>query len=283
MTLKELKEFFILSLSHFYDIRESEAMFHIILAEIFHIPKTKYVLYHDKEYDIDLNELMSIIDKLKNFVPVQYITGNTEFYGRKFSVNHTTLIPRPETEELTSIILKNHSQESGLKILDIGTGSGCIAITLSLELDVAEVVATDISSGALEVAQKNAVKHNAKVKWEKKDLFESYHTYSPDFFDLIISNPPYIPYKDKYKTGRNVLGHEPVSALFVPDESPIIFYEYLKKLTDISLKPGGKVYLEIYPEYAQDIVQLFDGGYQAEVVKDIFEKKRFVIATKNEN
>ncbi len=283
MTLRELKDFFILSLSNFYDTSELEAMFHVILSDIFDIPKTKYVLYHDKEYDIDLNEMMSIIEKLKNFVPVQYITGKAEFYGRNFIVDHTTLIPRPETEELTSIIIKNHSQEAGLKILDIGTGSGCIAITLSLELDAPEVIATDISSGALDTASKNSAKHNANIKLEKKDLFETYNSYPESFFDIIVSNPPYIPHKDKYKTGRNVLGHEPISALFVPNDSPIIFYEYIKKLADISLKNSGKIYMEIYPEYTQDIVQLFYGDYKTQVIKDIFGKNRFVIASKNEN
>jgi release factor glutamine methyltransferase len=280
MTLKELKEFFIMSLSNFYDTSELEAIFFIIIEDKYGISKTKYLINHDKEYDIDLPEIMNIIDQLKNFVPVQYITGKSVFYGRTFFVDNTTLIPRPETEEMTNIIITNHKDNKKLKIIDIGTGTGCIAITLKLELDTQEVIGTDISQGALSTAEKNANHNNANVKFEKKDIFHSYSEYSPSYFDIIVSNPPYIPYKDKYKTGRNVLGHEPVSALFVPDESPIIFYEYIKKLALHSLKPGGMIYSEIYPDFSQELLTLFEEGFDAEIRKDIFGKERFLIARK---
>ena len=283
MTLKEIKNYFIESLSGYYSYNEAEAFFFIILEDIFNTSKTKYILNSNKESNIHLKDFSDIIDQLKNFVPIQHITGKAKFYGRDFFVNSHTLIPRPETEQLTSLIINDYYKQEGLKIIDIGTGSGCIAITLSLELRHSEIIALDNSYNALKIAKKNSEKYKAKIKFENKNFFDTYHSYNNNYFDIIVSNPPYIPYKDKKKVDKNVIDYEPNTALFVPDDSPTVFYEYLKKLADKSLKSNGKIYMEINPDFAKKIMNLFEKKYNTSLKKDIFGKNRFIIAQKNEN
>ena len=283
MTLKEIKNYFIESLSGYYSYNEAEAFFFIILEDIFNTSKTKYILNSNKESNIHLKDFSDIIDQLKNFVPIQHITGKAKFYGRDFFVNSHTLIPRPETEQLTSLIINDYYKQEGLKIIDIGTGSGCIAITLSLELRHSEIIALDNSYNALKIAKKNSEKYKAKIKFENKNFFDTYHSYNNNYFDIIVSNPPYIPYKDKKKVDKNVIDYEPNTALFVPDDSPTVFYEYLKKLADKSLKSNGKIYMEINPDFAKKIINLFEKKYNTSLKKDIFGKNRFIIAQKNEN
>jgi len=283
VTLKEIKNYFIESLSGYYSYNEAEAFFFIILEDIFNTSKTKYILNSNKESNIHLKDFSDIIDQLKNFVPIQHITGKAKFYGRDFFVNSHTLIPRPETEQLTSLIINDYYKQEGLKIIDIGTGSGCIAITLSLELRHSEIIALDNSYNALKIAKKNSEKYKAKIKFENKNFFDTYHSYNNNYFDIIVSNPPYIPYKDKKKVDKNVIDYEPNTALFVPDDSPTVFYEYLKKLADKSLKSNGKIYMEINPDFAKKIINLFEKKYNTSLKKDIFGKNRFIIAQKNEN
>jgi len=207
--------------------------------------------------------------------PIQYILGEAPFYGRNFSVSRDTLIPRNETEELVYRILKENP-ELGLRVLDLGTGTGCIPITLALELQAPEVYALDVSLAALEVARKNAAQLGAQVQFLEGDLLGA--TPNLDLFDVLVSNPPYVPFRDREEMHANVLNFEPHVALFVTDEDPLLFYRAIGSWGQQLLKKGGKLYLEIYEHLSEELVQLLQSmGYtQVNVHQDLNGKNRMV-------
>lgn len=219
--------------------------------------------------------LFDDFERLKKGEPIQQILGKAPFYGREFQVSRDTLIPRNETEELVHLIIKENPQ-SGLKILDIGTGTGCIPITLFLEMNEAEVYGLDVSESALAIAQKNAEALIAKVRWVQQDILEEEIPIRD--LDILVSNPPYIPEKGKEKMHRNVLDFEPELALFVPDENPLLFYRRIAILGKKALKPKGKLYFEIHEDYGKDVQNLlFDLGYsEVEIIPDLNGKDRMV-------
>jgi release factor glutamine methyltransferase len=221
--------------------------------------------------------LFSDMDRLKSGEPIQYIIGHGPFYGRDFLVNKHTLIPRNETEELVHLILKENTQ-AGLRILDIGTGSGCIPVTLSLEMKSPEVFGLDISEEALEVARKNAAKYKASVKFIQADILKDI----PDLpeLDILVSNPPYVPQSGKSQMHRNVTDYEPHLALFVPDEDPLIFYRVIGELGKALLKPNGKLYFEIFEEAAKEVCSLLENlAYsQIKLHQDLNGKDRMISA-----
>ena len=225
----------------------------------------------------DQKDLEDIIQRLEKGEPVQYVIGVTEFYGRQFHVEPGVLIPRPETEELCRWIF----EESGDKscILDIGTGSGCIAITLAMEMPKAEVTAWDISDEALLIAQKNAKTLGAGVRFERQDILDS----PPDAcYDLIVSNPPYIQPKESDGMAKNVLDYEPHQALFTPDDQPVIFYQRIGDYAWLHLKQGGALYFELNPLTADEVSNYLHslGFSEIEIRQDQFGKQRFLKATK---
>ncbi len=207
--------------------------------------------------------------------PIQYILGEAPFYGRYFSVSRDTLIPRNETEELVHRILKENPK-SGLRVLDLGTGTGCIPITLALELKDPEVYALDVSVEALDVARKNAAQLGANVGFLEGDLLGSIPNLP--LFDVLVSNPPYVPLRDKEEMHANVLNFEPHLALFVPDEDPLLFYRAIGSWGQQLLKTGGKLYLEIYENLANELVQLLlsQGYNQVQVHPDLNGKNRMI-------
>lgn len=210
----------------------------------------KNTLFSDEQHQ----EIESFIKKLKNFIPIQYILGETEFYGLTFNVNESVLIPRPETEELVDWIRTENDRGATLNILDIGTGSGCIAISLKHEFTNAVVDAFDISDEALITAQNNAIRNNLEVNFSKVDILNA-----PDFetkWDIIVSNPPYVLENEKAKILPNVLDNEPHLALFVPDNDPLLFYRSISQLALRQLKPGGKLYFEINRQYGKATMDL---------------------------
>ncbi|MDE0559149.1 peptide chain release factor N(5)-glutamine methyltransferase [Algoriphagus sp. NF] len=219
--------------------------------------------------------LFDDFERLKKGEPIQQILGKAPFYGREFQVSRDTLIPRNETEELVHLIIKENPQ-SGLKILDIGTGTGCIPITLFLEMNEAEVYGLDVSESALAIAHKNAEELKAKVHWIHLDILEEELPIGD--LDILVSNPPYIPEKGKEKMHRNVLDFEPELALFVPDENPLLFYRRIAILGKKALKPKGKLYFEIHEDYGKDVQNLlFDLGYsEVEIIPDLNGKDRMV-------
>ena len=232
----------------------------------------KNTLFSDEQHQ----EIESFIKKLKNFIPIQYILGETEFYGLTFNVNESVLIPRPETEELVDWIRTENDRSATLNILDIGTGSGCIAISLKQEFTNAIVDAFDISDEALITAQNNANRNNLEVNFSKVDILNA-----PDFetkWDIIVSNPPYVLENEKAEILPNVLDNEPHLALFVPDNDPLLFYRSISQLALRQLKPGGKLYFEINRQYGIATMDLLVelGFTDIELRKDISGYDRMI-------
>lgn len=220
--------------------------------------------------------------RLLKHEPIQYIIGETEFFGLKFKVNKNVLIPRPETEELVDWILKDlkSSGKKELSILDIGTGSGCIAISLAKELPNARVSAMDISDGALQIASSNAKMNNVEIDFILQDILKT--TELPEKYDLIVSNPPYVRELEKKEMQRNVLENEPEMALYVKDLEPLIFYQKITKLAETGLKQGGSLYFEINQYLGKETAEILSSsGFKSFSGKDIFGNDRMLKGTKD--
>ncbi|RYU92629.1 peptide chain release factor N(5)-glutamine methyltransferase [Emticicia agri] len=230
----------------------------------------------------------SVVNRLNSHEPIQYILGEAIFYGRRFLVNDSVLIPRPETEELVAYVCqwekKTQKTETEKKVLDIGTGSGCIAISLAKELNNAQVLAYDISENALSTAQENAdLNAAAHVTFEKVDILQylSDKVKTELRFDIIVSNPPYVTKKEATQMRNNVLDFEPHLALFVEDNDPLIFYQAIARFASQTLKKDGMVVVEINENLGQETAEVFRmaGFSEAVVIKDIHQKNRFVRAS----
>lgn len=232
-------------------------------------------------------QLKQYTDRLLQHEPVQYILNEAWFYGMKFFVDKNVLIPRPETEELVDWMVKEVGSwvpiaiGMGVKILDIGTGSGCIAIALKNKLPFAEVWACDISDEALTIARKNADDHHALIDFVPLDFLDPSQWKQLPHFDIIVSNPPYVPEKDKEEMQPNVLKFEPHAALFVPDNNALIFYNAIADFGKEHLHENGKIYAEIHESLGEKSVQLFQSkGYAAELKKDLQGKDRIICCQK---
>lgn len=224
-------------------------------------------------------ELNKIFGRLMEGEPVQYVLGRAEFSGRWFSVRPGVLIPRPETEELCAWITADSKVSASPKVLDIGTGSGCIAITLQLDMPESNVTAWDISADALDVARENAQQLGANVNFVKQDALNA----KPEGeWDVIVSNPPYICEKEKKDMAVNVLEHEPHTALFVPDADPLLFYRAITRLAVQTLNKGGRLYFEINPIYADDTCHMMraEGMTAVELRSDMYGKQRMAKGVK---
>ena len=227
----------------------------------------------------DQTELEKMMLRLENGEPIQYIIGVADFCGRQFRVAPGVLIPRPETEELCRWIISQKGQSPLCEILDIGTGSGCIAITLALELPDAHVTAWDISDEALRIAQENAIALGANVCFKNEDILNIPHSSK---YSLIVSNPPYIQPKERDGMAENVLSYEPSLALFAPEENPIVFYQRIGDYAWQSLHAGGQLWFELNPLTAEDVSNYLQclGFIDIEIRQDQFGKQRFLKATK---
>ena len=244
---------------------------------------TDILLHKDTILSEDIHrKIERITDRLSQQEPIQYILGYTDFCGRRFDIAPGALIPRPETEELTRLVITENSGQP-LRIADLGTGSGCIAVTLALSLPDSKVEAWDISTEALEIAQCNARKHNAHVNFFQRDILRYDVSELPEeSLDIIVSNPPYIRRCESRSMSANVLEYEPHIALFVPNESPLLFYEKIAKDSVRLLSPGGKLYFEINETQGEACARMLEtAGYKhIRVIKDLYEKNRFVSAIK---
>jgi release factor glutamine methyltransferase len=230
-------------------------------------------------------ELKGIAERLLQHEPVQYVLGQAAFCGRTFTVNRHVLIPRPETEELCSWIGSqgDKSSENATNILDIGTGSGCIAITLAAEIPKAQVTAWDISTEALRVAEENAKRNHVHVSFEQVDALHiptNIFCKTTKYFDFIVSNPPYICNNERAHMESNVLNYEPHSALFVPDDDALLFYRAIAQYGKTALKEGGWLYFEINPLYANILTEMLDmmAYHHIEIKEDQFGKQRMIRA-----
>ena len=225
----------------------------------------------------DHEELPHILAAIRDHCPAQYITGFAWFLDRKFAVREGVLIPRPETEELVRMITDRCRGRSGLRVLDVGTGSGCIAVTLAAELKQAKVVAVDVSESALEVARENARRHRVSVDFVRCDMLQE----GPSgHFDLIVSNPPYVTLQEKDEMRPNVLRYEPHRALFVPDDDPLVFYRAIAEYGCRSLNPGGMLWFELNERYGSEVASLLEQSGYSEVAvhDDMFGKQRMAEA-----
>ncbi len=281
MKIKQYKNQFIKALASIYDEGEAESFFYLILEEKHKLKRIDLALnielFFSKEEISVWNE---ILKKLKQEIPIQYILGTTNFYGLEFEVNENVLIPRPETEELVEWIISNNQiqQSTNLKILDIGTGSGCIAIALAKNMLNAQVFAIDISEKALATAQKNAEINEVKITFLQKNILETNDLEQQ--FDIIVSNPPYVRYLEKQEIKKNVLDYEPHLALFVEDHDALLFYRKIAELTQKNTHTNRQLYFEINQYLGAEMIDLLEkyNFKNIQLKKDIYGNDRMIHA-----
>jgi len=280
MRLVDLTKWIKSELNSFYPEREIDSFIQIIYEYTINLEKTQILISGNLKLNEEkIKKIKDIVHRLKKYEPIQYITGETFFYDCKIKVDEHVLIPRQETEELVDWIIKDNELENP-KILDIGTGSGCIAIALARNIPGAKVFASDYSTNILERAKKNSELNGTRVFFFKHDLSKSLK-FEYGNFDVIVSNPPYVLNKEKDIIPENVINFEPGRALFVNDQDPLYFYKRISELTLYSLKKSGKLFFEINEKKGEEIIELlFSKGFKDIVLKkDINEKDRFVKAT----
>jgi release factor glutamine methyltransferase len=245
-------------LSEVYDAGEAKALARMLYEVRYGLGLGDLLMGRDE--GVPRDELEQIVVRLEHQEPIQYVLGQADFCGRTFKVSPAVLIPRPETEELCQWVVEEVREQwraagEGLSVLDIGTGSGCIAVTLAAELAEARVRAWDISEEALQVARENARRNGVSVSFEHHDALHAATTAQPTT-DLIVSNPPYICNRERTAMEANVLEHEPHTALFVPDDDPLLFYRAIARYGREALKPGGRLYFEINPMYRDPLDEM---------------------------
>lgn len=301
MNAKQYKIKFVQTLESIHGIDEAESFFYLILEDKFQMKRLDLALDPNFEFSAEAMKIWEkLIIQLKQEIPIQYLLGSTEFFGLPFLVNENVLIPRPETEELVDWIIQEEkkierlnvreiegSKDRGIerhrdiKILDIGTGSGCIAISLAKNIPNTTVFAIDVSAKALEVAQKNAEINNVSVTFLEKNILETDDLLEQ--FDIIVSNPPYVRNLEKQEIKKNVLEHEPHLALFVDDFDALIFYRKITALATKNLNHGGQLFFEINQYLGAEMISLLtDNGFESiSLRKDIYGNDRMTRAVWN--
>ena len=294
MTIKQYREHFNESLKLLYPTSEIDSFFFLILEEYMDLKRIDVVLKSDFYLDKKSLNLMQIATKqLEQEIPIQYIIGKTEFFGLPFHVNKEVLIPRPETEELVEQVLKEVSltkicktttdettNEKQLKILDIGTGSGCIAISLKKQLPSSKISAMDVSDKALHIAKKNAVLNKVDINFIHLDILKTNNL--DKLYDVIVSNPPYVRELEKKEMKNNVLNNEPHLALFVDNKNPLLFYNKIAELAENFLTKNGQIHFEINQYLGKETIKLLaeKGFKNIQLKKDIFGNDRIITAFK---
>ena len=280
MKIKQYRTHFIQELVPFYDAYEAESFFYLILEDKHKLRQIDLALNHDLAFsEDDLIVLNLLLNQLKKEVPIQYLLGKTNFYGLDFEVNENVLIPRPETEELVEWIISENSKNNKsktIKILDIGTGSGCIAISLAKNIPNAEVFAIDVSADALSMAKKNAKNNNVEITFLLQSILET-DDLKQDF-DIIVSNPPYVRNLEKQEIKKNVLDYEPHLALFVEDNDALVFYQKIGKLAQKNLLQNGQLYFEINQYLGTEMTNLLEkmNFKNIELRQDIYGNNRMI-------
>ena len=284
MTIKQYRDQFIQELTPIYGMEEADSFFYLILDAKHQLKRVDLALQPDLVFSItELEAWNLILDQLKKEIPVQYLLGTTHFYGLEFEVNPNVLIPRPETEELVDWIIESQNSEvrtQKLKILDIGTGSGCIAISLAKNLPNSEVFALDVSEHALATAQRNAESNQVAIQFIHQSVLETEDLGHQ--FDIIVSNPPYVRDLEKQEIKKNVLDNEPHLALFVSDNDALLFYRKIAQLAQKNLSPTGQLYFEINQYLGQEMVALLkEMNFQnTELRKDVYGNDRMTKSTR---
>jgi len=283
MKIKQYRTQFIKDLSPFYDAYEAESFFYLILEDKHQLRQIDLALNHELAFSEDDFLIWDfLVLQLKKEVPIQYLLGKTHFYGLDFEVNENVLIPRPETEELVEWIINDNSGETKskkIKILDIGTGSGCIAISLAKNLPHAEVYAIDVSKKAIATAKRNAVRNKVEVTFMLQNILETEEL--KHNFDIIVSNPPYVRNLEKEEIKKNVLDYEPHLALFVDDNDALIFYRKIAELARENLLQNGQLYFEINQYLGKEMIDLLEkmNFNNIELKKDIYDNDRMIKGT----
>jgi release factor glutamine methyltransferase len=281
-------------LGSIYPNGEAASISTMVMEDLTGLSKQEQTAKQDQPLDVHaLHQLTAITQRLRTQEPVQQVLGHAWFYGLKLFVDKNVLIPRPETEELVEWIINDVKQKSIdvfeknatdsdqtrlLKILDVGTGSGCIALSLKDKMPRAEVWGCDSSEEALNVARRNGSALNIRVDFQGVDFLDHTQQRLLPSVDIVVSNPPYIPLQDKHSIAPNVLEYEPHQALFVPDDDALVFYRALAKFAKIRLHPGGSIYMEIHEDLGEEVTKLFneEGYAQIELRKDMQGKDRMV-------
>ena len=280
MLLKQFRIHFFESLKGIHDENEVESFFFILTEYLHNLKRIDLALNPSFEIsEAEVQKWESIISELKTEKPIQYIIGETWFYDSKFYVNEHTLIPRPETEELVDWIVateKKNDKKEKLTILDIGTGTGCIPISLKKNIPQAEVFAIDVSEEALKVAQRNALENKVEINFILQNILETEDLKQQ--FDIIVSNPPYVRNMEKQEIKKNVLAFEPHLALFVEDNDALLFYRKIAQLALKSLTPNGLLFFDINQYLGKETVELFEhlGFKNIELKKDIYGNDRMI-------
>lgn len=283
MNIKEYRTQFIQELTLIYDAGEAESFFYLILEEKKQLKRIDLALHPDLVFsEEEIGVWNAILEQLQQEIPIQYLLGKTSFYGLDFEVNAAVLIPRPETEELVEWILesqKSKPESQKVKILDIGTGSGCIAISLAKNLPDATVFALDVSEEALATAKKNAKNNSVNVTFIHQNILETEDLLQQ--FDIIVSNPPYVRNLEKEEIKKNVLENEPHLALFVADNDALVFYKKIAQLAQKNLLPNGQLYFEINQYLGKEMVNLLEkmNFKTVDLRKDIYGNDRMTKAS----
>ncbi len=283
MTADQFYNYFLKEIKAIYEEREAANIADWVFENVTHLKKWERRGSSNKLNDEHLSQLKKYLHELLQYKPVQYVLNEAWFYKMKFFVNEDVLIPRPETEELVRCVVdevrssKYNELQEELRILDVGTGSGCIAISIKRELQKCKVTALDVSERALIIAKKNAGELEADIKFIEYNFLDESIWHQLGEFDIIVSNPPYIPGKERETLAKNVAEFEPGIALFVPNGELFIFYMKIAKFAQSHLNRSGKIYAEIHENYASEIFEIFTGyGFQTEIKKDIYGKDRIV-------
>ena len=278
-TLSHVFQLFQSELKNLYDKKEIDQF--VFLIGYFEFKVSKFKMLQSRNEPISANEYnfySTVLDRLKKREPIQYILGKTEFYNLFFTVNKNTLIPRSETEELVDLIIAENVSKTS-RIIDIGTGSGCIAVALKKNIKEADVFALDISDEALKVAKKNAEINHTTIQFINQSIFDIEGM--NQVFDIIVSNPPYVLEEEKKMMHANVLNFEPHLALFVSNENPLLYYKAIVEFAEKSLIQNGKIYLEINPNQSVNIQLLAkESGYCCQLVRDMSNKERIAVLWK---
>jgi len=281
--ISDIRQFYLKELSEIYQPQESAVFLDLIFEAYFGLSRVERVLNPEKR--VTESEMLKIhfaIGELKKQRPIQYILEKAEFYGLSFYVDENVLIPRPETEELVEWVLEICGQEANVNVLDIGTGSGCVAMSIKKNSLSGKVWAMDVSPLALEVAKKNAVSNDVEIHFLQQDILESVGSENLPQFDAIVSNPPYVRNSEKLLMRKNVLDYEPTLALFVEDNDPLKFYRAIAGFSADHLKQGGSLFLEINEALADETAAFLQSMEFSDIIvkKDIYDKNRMIKAVK---
>lgn len=279
MTLRELKLHINTSLNSFYPKEEIQAFYFILLHFYGGLSKTDILISPNRTIDnLHKIKILNAIEELTTEKPIQYILGETEFFSNRFFVDENVLIPRQETEELVAWIISETNANQKINILDIGCGSGCISISLAKVLSNTKVTAIDISKKAIELAKRNAVENNVQIHFIEQNILETNSL--TEKYDIIVSNPPYVREIEKNEIKNNVLCYEPHLALFVPDDTPLLFYKKITQLAKFSLNENGKLFFEINQYLGNETKKMIENNGFTNVVlrNDLIGNPRMIKA-----